>query len=199
MTNLLKFISRRYKGLLLAAWGLYSVFHLGACCYGEDDGDDDCYCCYEPKKEWGYKPIYSTDPDDIIRLEDPQALKNPGKIYSFRNYLLVNEVNRGFHIIDNSDPGSPVQTQFLRIEGSNDVAIRNGVIYADQFQNLVIVRLDSLTEVIEKKFLPNVLENYGYYDIGPDIPDVYYECPDPYSGVVVDWYADSVEYPCYAY
>lgn len=179
------------KFLLVLTAGILLIL-LENCCY---DGCCDC----GPYKEWGYKPVYSNDLNDIVKLEDPKPLKNPGKIYSYKNYLLVNEVQQGLHIIDNTDPTNPIQTHFLTIAGSNDVAIKNDIIYADQFNNLIVVSLDSIAGIIEKKRLPEVFENYAYYDVSPEEEGVYYECPDPSLGVVVNWVADSVEYPCYKY
>ncbi|MFY0601123.1 MAG: hypothetical protein JXR03_15710 [Cyclobacteriaceae bacterium] len=184
-------LTRKKPLLLLIACIL--LISLENCCY-----DGCCHDC-EPRIEWGFKPIYSDDLNDIVILEDPKSLKNPGKIYSYKHYLLVNEVQKGMHIIDNTDPRNPVQTHFLKIAGSNDVAIKNDVIYADQFNNLVIISLDSLAGILDKKRVSNVFENYAYYNISPDEKGVYYECPDQSFGVVVNWVADSVEYPCYNY
>ena len=163
------------------------------------EGCCDGGCCYEDcdEKVWGLRPTYSNDINDIVKMEDPRALTRPGKIYTYRNYLLVNEVQKGFHIIDNSDPRNPIQEKFLSIAGSNDVAIQNGYIYADQFENLIVVSLDSLLDIVGRNRILSAFENYGYYDAAPDEFDVYYECPDPSLGVVIGWEADSVEYACY--
>lgn len=173
------------------------ILFLENCCpVGEDCYED---CCFSEYKEWGYKAVYSNELNDIVSLEAPRTVSSPGKIYLYKDYLLVNEVQRGMHIIDNTDPRQPKNIHFLRIEGSNDVAIKNDVLYADQFNNLITVNLDSLTNELEKNRLENVFENYAYYDARPDSTGVYYECPDPYFGVVVDWVQDSVSYPCYSY
>jgi hypothetical protein len=148
---------------------------------------------------WGLRAEYSNDLDDIVQLEEPRSIKNPGKIYSYQDYLLVSEVQKGLHIIDNSDPRNPIPIYFLKIAGSNDIAIRNDVIYTDQFDNLISISLDSFAEELQKKRLLNAFENYSYYDIAPDSLGAYYECPDPTLGVVVNWVADSIDYPCYTY
>lgn len=188
-----------FKRILLIPLAIILLISLENCCY--DDG-----CCYGnddcgnyPYTEWGFKPEYSTDLNDIIQLEDPRPLRNPGKIYSYKNYLLVNEIQTGLHIFDNTDPRNPIATHFLKIAGSNDVAIKNDVVYADQFNNLVVISLDSLAEVLDKKLIAEAFQNYANYDVSPPDKDVYYECPDPAFGVVVNWVADSVDYPCYKY
>lgn len=39
-----------------------------------------------------------------IRSNAPQAVEHPGKIYLYGNYIFLSEVDKGVHIIDNSDP-----------------------------------------------------------------------------------------------
>jgi len=174
------------------------ILTLENCCYyGEDCCYDDCYT-YD-YKEWGYKAVYSNDLNDIVSLEPPRPLRSLGKIYVYNNLLLVNEVQKGVHIFDNTDPTNPISLNFLKIIGCNDMAMRNGVLYTDQFNHLITIRLDSLADELEKNRLLDVFQNYAYYDARPDSVDVYYECPDPSLGVVVEWVQDSVEHPCYTY
>lgn len=185
----------KYQNILLLAVLAITLLTLENCCY---DGEDCCYDC-EPYKEWGFKAIYSNDLNDIVTLESPRTLKSPGKIYVYDHLLLINEVQKGVHIYDNSDPRNPIALNFLKIAGCNDMAIRNGILYTDQFRNLITIRLDSLSGELAKNRLTDVFKNYAYYDVRPDTMDVYYECPDPTLGVVVNWELDSIEYPCYNY
>ncbi len=187
-------MKQRFKKLVLLPLIGLAILTLENCCYDEDC----CYDCY-PETVWGLRPVYSNALDDIVSLEPPRVISNPSKIYLYKNYLLVNEAQKGVHIIDNSDPRNPIPLNFLQIIGNNDVAVKNGVLYADQFENLVTIHLDSLENQLSKNRIVDVFENFGFYDVMPDEPDVYYECPDPSQGVVVDWVSDSVDYPCYSY
>ena len=59
-------------------------------------------------------PIYVTV-DEIrkdIQVEAPRALKQPGKIYFYQNYILLNEFREGLHVIDNQDPANPQKNRF---------------------------------------------------------------------------------------
>ena len=38
------------------------------------------------------------------RMSDPIEISIPGKIFFKDDYLFVNEVGKGIHVIDNSDP-----------------------------------------------------------------------------------------------
>ena len=194
LQDLLRMKSFIKKIILIPIIG-FGLLSLENCCY---DDPDCCTDCYE-HKEWGYKAVYSNDLDDIVSLEEPRPLRSPGKIYVYNDLLLINEVLKGVHIYNNSDPANPVALNFLKIAGCNDMAMRNGILYTDQFTNLITIRLDSLERELEKNRLLDVFQNFSYYDVAPDSIDVYYECPNPSLGVVVNWVQDSVEYPCYKY
>ena len=47
-----------------------------------------------------------------------QNLENPGKIYVKDNYLFINELKKGIHVIDNTNPSLPKAISFIQILGS---------------------------------------------------------------------------------
>ncbi|WP_332913505.1 hypothetical protein [Algoriphagus boritolerans] len=51
-----------------------------------------------------------------ITVAPPQELDNPGKIYLYGDYLLINEPTKGIHILDNTNPANPVNKNFIPIE-----------------------------------------------------------------------------------
>ncbi len=73
--------------------------------------------------------------------EAPRELKNPGKIYYYNNQIFVNERHEGIHVIDNSDPANPVNTSFISIPGNEDMAIKNGLLYANSYIDLLTINL----------------------------------------------------------
>jgi len=86
-------------------------------------------------------PIYKTV--EAVRSEFaigvPRDLKNPGKIYVYGNYILINEINEGIHIIDNSNPVHPVPLSFVVISGNKDMAVKENVMYADNAIDLLAI------------------------------------------------------------
>src|SRR5690349_18091438 len=44
-----------------------------------------------------------------------QSVEAAGKLYIKDNFIYLNEIDRGIHIIDNSNPSSPKQVAFLDI------------------------------------------------------------------------------------
>jgi hypothetical protein len=81
-------------------------------------------------------PVYLEMSDVRARtivIEPGQDLENPGKIYLYGNYLLINEPQEGIHILDNTNPASPVNLNFIPIEGNVDLAVNNNMLYADNY------------------------------------------------------------------
>ena len=95
-----------------------------------------------------FEPVYMSHEQFInsVGLETSQDLENPGKIYVYAGYLFVNEINEGIHIIDNRDPSNPQNIGFINIPGSKDLAIRNGILYADSQKDLLIFDITDLEQ-----------------------------------------------------
>jgi len=72
-----------------------------------------------------------------VRTEEARSLAKPGKIYTKGGYLFINELKEGIHLIDNRNPSAPRPVAFLRIPGNGDMAVRNNILYADSYMDLV--------------------------------------------------------------
>ncbi len=86
------------------------------------------------------EPIYMTT--DVFRnsvkvSKVPHSISSIGKMCLYNNFLYISEPQKGIHIIDNSDPSNPHITGFIEILGNADLAIRNGMLYADSYIDLV--------------------------------------------------------------
>ncbi len=105
-----------------------------------------------------YEPVYM-QPDEFrngIQWGDARPLEHPGKIYVYEDYLLVNEMRRGIHVYDNSNPAAPQKIGFLTIPGNMDMAVRNGFLYADNATDLISIDLRSgigQAEVVDREEL----------------------------------------------
>ena len=86
-------------------------------------------------------PVYKTPVEfrTGILVQGPRALKKPGKIYAFGQYLFINERQEGIHVIDNADPANPRPIAFWAIEGNVDMSIRGQYLYADQYVDLLSI------------------------------------------------------------
>jgi hypothetical protein len=143
----------------------------------------------------GYVPSYGTEYVSPITLSGPRAIENPGKIYLYGKYLLVNEISRGIHVFDNSDATAPQAIGFLELAGNTDMAIKDGVLYADHIGDLVSLTLNDFGAIEETGRLP-----LGTFPLGvPPPKGFYFECIDPEKGLVVSWERQELHNPqCYA-
>ena len=88
-----------------------------------------------------YDPVYK-GLDELrtdVKMSEARDLVNPGNINYYNGYLLINERQEGIHVIDNSDPSNPVNLGFMEIPGNLDMAVRNGLLYADMYMDLVTI------------------------------------------------------------
>ncbi|TXK25018.1 hypothetical protein FVR03_22035 [Pontibacter qinzhouensis] len=88
-----------------------------------------------------------TQLESSIRMKPPQQLVNPGKIYIYGSYLLINEKYKGVHIINNTNPAMPEQLGFLQVPGNIDFAVKKQVLYVDNAVDLVAVNLQDLEHI----------------------------------------------------
>ncbi len=94
--------------------------------------------CQETRQYKVYTPVYKTRAQlRNISVSDAKPLKNPGKIYVYNQYLLINELHKGIHIFDNSDIKNPVNLAFISIPGNVDIAVKDNILYADNFIDLL--------------------------------------------------------------
>lgn len=127
-----------------------------------------------------YEPVYMTQEafENAVEVLPAQELVNPGKIYVKDNYLFVNEVGKGLHIMDYKNPESPENLAFLRVPGNFDIAVNCDKLYLDSSMDLLVFSLNNPTQprLVNrvKNALPHILEYRGYV-------------ADPNEGVVVLW------------
>jgi hypothetical protein len=93
-----------------------------------------------------YKPVYALKSTVLANINGNPgtAINQTGQIYTKGSYLYLNEVNVGIHIIDNSDPANPVQTAFLNIPGNLNIGIRNNILYADMYADLLAIDISNV-------------------------------------------------------
>ncbi len=117
-----------------------------------------------------YEPLYKTKAEVIseIKSNTPKEVKNTGKIAIIGQYIFLNEMGKGIHVLDNSNPSSPKNIAFIDIPGNVDLAIKGNTLYADLYNDLVTLdirdpRQVARTSIIENAF-PDNMFNYGYAD-----------------------------------
>jgi hypothetical protein len=113
-----------------------------------------------------YTPVFTTLASirSAVRSESPQDIVEPGKIYLYGKYIYLNELNKGIHVIDNTNPSAPQKIAFINIPGNVDLAIKNGIMYADSYVDLVALDIKDPHNIHETKRLASVFpyRQYGY-------------------------------------
>ena len=111
-----------------------------------------------------YEPVYKTTAEvrANIRSNSPAALQTPGKIYIRGNYIFLNEVDKGIHIIDNSNPAQPISKAFIDIPGNVDLAVKGNILYADLYTDLVAIDISNPLNVQVKGIVENVFPHRSY-------------------------------------
>ncbi len=150
------------------------------------------------------EPVYLSYNDlrNSFKVADGQQIIHPGKIYFKDNNIYVNEYQKGIHVIDNTDPESPQIIKFIEIPGSVDLAIRDNILYADSYVDLVAIDISNLDDIREVKRIQNVFP----YMI-PESENGIVEGVDQNLGVVVGYKAtertveveNNNSYPQYPY
>ena len=99
-------------------------------------------CIDQVKSSYSFRtmmPIYLEMKDVRAKSLAPipaQKIESPGKIYIYKDYLLINEPSKGIHIFDNKNPANPINLSFIPIEGNVDLAINSNILYADNYVDL---------------------------------------------------------------
>ena len=112
-----------------------------------------------------FEPVYKTSEEvrQSIKSDQPTEIKAPGKIFIKGNYIFLNEINKGVHIIDNSNPSSPVNKAFINIPGNVDIAVKGNTLYADLYTDLLTIDISDPMNIVTKKIVDNVFP-HRYYD-----------------------------------
>lgn len=87
-----------------------------------------------------YTPVLKATADvrAEYQIQAPAEIAAPGKIYMKGNYIFLNELNKGIHVIDNSNPSKPRNISFINIPGNVDLAITGNTLYADSYMDLLV-------------------------------------------------------------
>jgi hypothetical protein len=139
-----------------------------------------------PVSTTAYVPVYyQQESVYAVKAEAAKPMVKAGKQYVLGNLLLQNELNEGIHLIDVSNPALPKKLGFLSIPLCTEMAIRQGFLYANNYDDLIVMDLrvaadPKVVKRIKDVFPPANQEYPPYFNVS-------FECPDKKKGVVVGW------------
>jgi hypothetical protein len=118
--------------------------------------------CTRTEEYVAFEPVYKRI--DEMRMPAKytaaKGLTSPGKIFYYKGYLLINEMNQGIHVIDNADPSNPINLGFIELQGSLDMAVHDDVLYADSYLDLVAIDITNPQAPSEINRVNDVFQNF---------------------------------------
>ncbi len=155
------------------------------------------------QKVLGLRPLYGADSlyKKLTFHSTAMPLTKVGKIFVYGNMIFQNDVGKGIHLIDNRVPAVAHRIAFIELPGNTEMAVSGHFIYANNFNDLVVIDISNITAFVEVRRLKNMFAAYNsqqpYPWQAPSTPG-FYECPRMNNdSVVIGWVADSVYQYCY--
>lgn len=170
-----------YKIIILATVLLFSL----TSCYVEDN----YYNSYIRMNCSDYKFMTYDELDKSIEIQEPKEIDKAGKIYLYGDILLINEKNKGIHIIDNSDKNNPIPVAFIQIWGNLDIAVKSGYLYADSFMDLLVFDIRDINNIIKISRKEDIFPIDYYQAISSNDYSFYYDSScgfDKDRGIIVE-------------
>ncbi len=132
----------------------------------------------------GKMPIYATETEllDIKNLP-PRAIEKTRTIFLRDSLFWVLDDRKGIHVFNIKDSLNARAITFFNIPAVTDFTIKDHLLYADNWRDLVVIDISNLLEIKEIGRTPNVIAP-------PLFPENYngiFECADPEKGAIVGW------------
>ena len=111
-----------------------------------------------------YRPVYKTRDAVLAEIKNSvaQPIQRPGKLVWMDNYVFVNDMDRGIHILDISNPNQIKKISYISIPGCVDLAVYGNYLYADCYTDLVTIDITDPLHVSTKLVLRGVFPHRRY-------------------------------------
>ena len=106
-----------------------------------------------------------------IAIMNAIPTNSDGKIYVYDDLLFYIAQNSGIHIFNNQNPATPQNISFIQLEGVHDISIKNDILFADNFMDLVVFDISNISDIQLVNVEEDMLE---YYAIFPE-DSMYYQ------------------------
>lgn len=121
-----------------------------------------------------------------VNVESPKPIEKQGKIAFYNDYLYISQPGKGIHVVDNRNPASPKNIAFIELLGNADMHVRNNLLYADSFIDLVWFDISDPAKPVLKgrkeevfpQAVPPTENQYGYD---------YNKTMNRENGIVIGW------------
>ncbi|WP_136465869.1 LVIVD repeat-containing protein [Flagellimonas onchidii] len=132
----------------------------------DKNDDNDGYAEYLVAKPLVINKAEFANSVDIIA---PRPIEESGKVYTYKDYIFINDKFQGIHVINNSNPSQPRKMGFIEIPGNVDISVKDDFLYADSLSDLIVIDISNITDIKFVKRLENVLHNNIFWPFEADI------------------------------
>ncbi len=132
----------------------------------DDNNDPDDYAEYVVARPLVISKAEFANSVDIIA---PRPIDESGKVYTYQDYIFINDKYQGVHVIDNSFPERPRKIAFIKIPGNVDISVKDDFLYADSLMDLVVLDISDIENIEQINRLENVLYNNIFWPFEADI------------------------------
>ncbi len=122
-----------------------------------------------------------------VEITLPLPIIESGKIYVYKDLVLVNDIENGIHIIDNSNPESPKKVACIKMEANNDMEIKGDYLYVDSLMDLVIFDISNIHDIKEVTRLKDVFPAYVVMPFMDDLVYDYTNHTQNANEIIVGW------------
>ncbi|MBO0321485.1 hypothetical protein J0X14_04180 [Muricauda sp. CAU 1633] len=167
------------KTKILSLLFLTTLFFVSCDNNDEPDGEFADYVVARPLIM--SKAEFATSVDIIA----PRPINESGKVYTYQDYIFINDMYQGIHVIDNSNPEQPVKIAFITIPGNVDISVKDDYLYADSLMDLVVIDISDINNISLVNRLEDVLYGNVFFPFEADLvenDDFDYE-----SEMIIGW------------
>lgn len=143
-------------------------------------------CTDEYREEFlANDPIYMSYDDlrSAVRFDTSRDIFKPGRIYFKGDTLFIVENYAGVHVLRVDNPAKPERVGFITIPGCTDLSVRNYILYANSYVDLVAINISDLSNIKESARHKDAFQY--------SIPETETNHPisgiDQAKGVVINW------------
>jgi hypothetical protein len=99
-----------------------------------------------------------------VTIGPAKIITSNGKIFIKGNYIFLNEADKGFHVINNSNPAAPVKIAFVNVPGNLDLIGKGNYLIVDSYIDLLTFDISNPSNIQLVNRKQNVLpyRNYNY-------------------------------------
>lgn len=154
-------------------------------------------CRHTNHYSW-YEPLYKTSAEVRANIKSNPAreINQPGKMVVIGNFIFLNEIDKGIHVIDNTNPASPKNIAFIDIPGNIDLAIKGNNLYADLYTDLVTIDISNPLNIFKTSIVDGVFPQRYYegYTLAGDSNKIIYDWTKHDTTIMQDCNTNAVYY-----